>query len=621
MKRSIHRSFAAIFMLSVSAALCAPVGAQNNGGFESGLTNWTAVPTTSVTVDSSSSNGFPSEGSQYARVVGTGGPGIAGYGPHLAGSGTGSVTVLSRLFTRPTGVNCEVQLDWNFFQNEFELNPTFNDFLSIDIIDVATNTRVTNMVFIDNGLLAGTPFYTGIPGAGTGELSYVFSQDGLGTGFLEPLPHGFKRARADIAVLTTAGQALRIDIAVGNTGDAATDSLAFVDNFKVLSGGSNSPGGSLRILGASHQDGIGDSSDSGGDSAMAGPIDFEVRPGQRISVRNWHDNGGVAFAMLSGTVRNDGSDFGFDEFNLNVSAGIATIFDGLNPSTPIDVLLGTTNDEPSFLEATIPESVLPGEFGLYSIFADPTSTSGLQGSATTRIIIRTDDGIPLGTTEVLNAFGSPLTDDDTGVVDLSSMIGGGFNFYGTLYTECHLNSNGNITFGTGSSDFSSSIAEFFANEPRIAPLWEDFGAPFIGTGTYQFDVTPTVATLSWTDLRDFVGVVEGNSFSVQLFSDGSIVFAYDSTTVSDGVVGITPGGLPVPAFLSSSLDFSDSFIQGGGFNTFAAATPIVQAFRKPSNSNGDFDAQDIMTLGVNGPSRITFVPEAGGGYRVFVGTR
>ncbi|MEE9393292.1 MAG: hypothetical protein V3W41_12380 [Planctomycetota bacterium] len=619
----MNRSLVIVPLMGLALLFAQTCFAQANGSFETGLVNWTAVPAANVTISSTADSRFPSDGAQFAVLRSSQtGPGVPGYGPHLPGAGSGQSVVLSRTFTRPTGVNCEVQIDWTLLNNEGS-GSSFNDFISIDIIDVASNTLVQNMVFADTGFLAGTPNYNGVPGAGNGEIAYVDSQSAIfGSSYFEPLPHGFKRARAELGLSTLAGQALRIDVTVGNGNDGSFSSTVYVDNFKVLSGGSNSGAGALRVLGASSSDGTQFSGDSGGDNVMDGPIDFTIRPGQRIALRTSASSGGVAFAILTGTVRNDGSDFGFDEFNLNVSAGINTLVDGLNPSNPFDVLFGTLNEDFSFIEGALPITALAGEFGIIAIFADPTSATGLEGTATTRVEVKTDVGIPLGSTQVLDSGGSPLSDDDFGAVDLTGMSGGGFTFYGTLYTECFVGSNGYVTFGSGDADFTASVTEMYTQEPRIAPLWTDFSPNTTTNVIISSEVTLRTTTISWDGLAEFSSSVEGNSFSVQLHSNGSISIAWDRLTADVGVVGISPGGLAAPTgfLLDSTVGFSGIGLFNGNDTTLGDTTPFFQVFGLASSSNNDTGPSDIMTLGINGPARLSFVPD-GTGYRGFAGTR
>jgi hypothetical protein len=51
-----------------------------------------------------------------------------------------------------------------------------------------------------------------------------------------------------------------------------------------------------------------------------------------------------------------------------------------------------------------------------------------------------------------------------------------FPYQGATRTSVFVNSNGNLTFGAGSTDFSDTVAEFLTGPARIAPLWDDLNA-------------------------------------------------------------------------------------------------------------------------------------------------
>ncbi|HWN43955.1 MAG TPA: hypothetical protein VNW71_17155 [Thermoanaerobaculia bacterium] len=116
-------------------------------------------------------------------------------------------------------------------------------------------------------------------------------------------------------------------------------------------------------------------------------------------------------------------------------------------------------------------------------------------------------------------------------------LGFTFPFQGINRTSVFVNSNGNLTFGAGSTDFSESVPEFLAGPARIAPRWDDLDAgdglivasPGAGSLTFHFVSVPEFATTS------------PNYFSVELDQAGGIGMDYFATSRTDGLTGITQG--------------------------------------------------------------------------------
>jgi hypothetical protein len=145
-----------------------------------------------------------------------------------------------------------------------------------------------------------------------------------------------------------------------------------------------------------------------------------------------------------------------------------------------------------------------------------------------------------------------LGDDDSQEIAL----GFDFPYQGGLYNSVFVNSNGNLTFGSGDTDFSESESEFLADQPRIAPLWDDL-SPNNG-GLVIVEYGAGWATVSFEGVPEFFST-GSNTFAVTMRSDGSVTIAYGAVSASDGLAGITPGGSiaggPGAVDLSSSANW------------------------------------------------------------------
>ena len=89
---------------------------------------------------------------------------------------------------------------------------------------------------------------------------------------------------------------------------------------------------------------------------------------------------------------------------------------------------------------------------------------------------------------VVPATDAPIMDPTTmgGAVSVSqaddgytyvSFGGPMFDFYGVTWPGVYINNNGNLTFGASDYDWSESVAEFLAPEPRGGGFWHDLNPP------------------------------------------------------------------------------------------------------------------------------------------------
>ena len=147
---------------------------------------------------------------------------------------------------------------------------------------------------------------------------------------------------------------------------------------------------------------------------------------------------------------------------------------------------------------------------------------------------------------------SPLSDDGSINVAFASTP---FTFYGTTYSDVYVNMNGNLTFTSGDTDWTSSGSEMVNGAPRIAPAWDDWTPNDSNQGTVRASDDGLTFAVEWYNVRHYSlancgGNTDSNTFAVFLdLTTGEIEFGYGtmmlcqqgSAPSSDQVVGISPG--------------------------------------------------------------------------------
>ncbi|MCX6875854.1 MAG: hypothetical protein NTW21_18895, partial [Verrucomicrobia bacterium] len=146
--------------------------------------------------------------------------------------------------------------------------------------------------------------------------------------------------------------------------------------------------------------------------------------------------------------------------------------------------------------------------------------------------------------------GTSLTLSDDSHVQVTPAGGVLVSLYGVTYPTFYVGSNGYVTFGTGDSTFTESLADHFS-KPRISALFDDLNPGSAGTVTWK-QLADRVAVT-------FQGVPEyyksnSNNFQIEMFFDGRIRITCLAIAATDGLIGLS-GGRGVPAGFVES-DFS-----------------------------------------------------------------
>lgn len=159
----------------------------------------------------------------------------------------------------------------------------------------------------------------------------------------------------------------------------------------------------------------------------------------------------------------------------------------------------------------------------------------------------------------------PVNDDGYSLVDMSAVFEEGLNFFGAEYdaSQIFVNTNGNITFGSGLSQYTPSGISA-GTIPLIAAFWADVDTR-AGEPIYvDVDAEADVVTITWENVGFYNHNAEpSNSFQMQLFDRGGgdfdIVFRYedinwsngDASNSGDTLDGTGLGGVPARAGFSA----------------------------------------------------------------------
>ncbi|MFO0323086.1 MAG: nidogen-like domain-containing protein [Bacteroidota bacterium] len=185
--------------------------------------------------------------------------------------------------------------------------------------------------------------------------------------------------------------------------------------------------------------------------------------------------------------------------------------------------------------------------------------------------------VPMST--ILNPLPPPEYRNDDG---FSQEIQLGFNFcfYGTTYTSCYINNNGNINFVTDSL-YSYTSGGFPAGNLitldtiMIAPFWADVDTQDPGSGLVYFKQTPTSLIVKWHQvgyfnenadkLNDFQLIIT-NGIDPILPDGSNVAFCYGDMQWTTGDTDGSDGFEGTPATVGVNKGDKINYIQIGRFD-------------------------------------------------------
>jgi subtilisin family serine protease len=144
----------------------------------------------------------------------------------------------------------------------------------------------------------------------------------------------------------------------------------------------------------------------------------------------------------------------------------------------------------------------------------------------------------------------PLGDDDFAEVVLNDNKN--ISFYGTNYDRFYIGSNGYITFSSGDTEYSGSLASHF-ELPRISGVFTDLSP--VNNRNISYEQFDDRVVVTFQDVPGYGDKTSKNSFQIEMFfADGTICISYLNIDTTTFVAGLSKGaGLPPAFFVESDL--------------------------------------------------------------------
>jgi hypothetical protein len=238
---------------------------------------------------------------------------------------------------------------------------------------------------------------------------------------------------------------------------------------------------------------------------------------------------------------------------------------------------------------TLPQSTLRSSPGVYTAGGYYTTTLGPN-------IVTTGGGNGAN-------VGLASGRNDDGFMALN--LGFNFTLYGSTYSSLFINNNGNVSFGSGISDYVPT-GPTGANAPLISVFFSDVDTRNASSGVVHYNLTADQLVVTWDNVGRFnsQGVPPSNSFQLVLRSDSFVLPS------GEGQIGFFYEEMDWEVTQTSQTG-AVGFGDGAGNATVIAGSNAAGMNNVVENRYIWFNANLTPTCGVPGAPDCPTVPEPG----------
>ena len=191
-----------------------------------------------------------------------------------------------------------------------------------------------------------------------------------------------------------------------------------------------------------------------------------------------------------------------------------------------------------------------------------------------------------------------LSDDDS---ELRSIPNGlDVWLYGEPHNQFYICSNGRVTFGSGSTDYTESIGDHFSYA-GVSMLFDDLN-PSNG-GTVRYATLMNRVAVTFDDVPEYSNT-GSNTFQCEFFFDGRIRLSWLGIDSSDNIVGLSAGDGTPQDFFATDLSGADDCgnpavpgdVNGDGLANVSDILAIMDAWGTCDGCPADLNNDGIVNV-------------------------